>query len=89
MANGGKCGCLGTVTLLISLIDKCFLVRVILPTLPHCLILGIAFWSKMGSVPDLRQSIWHFSPIDIVSVGGNFSDFEWPSQRTERNKEKK
>lgn len=81
-ANGEKCECLGMATLPICLMDKCVLLKVLIVlTLPHCLILGIDFWSKMGIGPDLSQSIWHFSPIDVVSMEGNISDFECSSDQ--------
>ncbi|KAJ8934746.1 hypothetical protein NQ314_013216 [Rhamnusium bicolor] len=33
----------------------------VVPELPHTLILGINFWQYMGIVPDLRQNEWLFS----------------------------
>lgn len=44
VANGEKCECVGSVTLPVCLMDKCILLEVlIVPALPHCLILGIDF----------------------------------------------
>lgn len=62
MANGEKSESIGTVELPIRVRDRIRLVEVVvLPQLPHSLILGYDFWIAMGIVPDLRHDEWHFA----------------------------
>lgn len=61
VANGQSCQGLGTTEVPIQLKDKVILLEVlVVPSLPHNLILGVDFWSKMGIVPDLYSNEWSF-----------------------------
>lgn len=65
VANGDLCPCLGTVTIPIALGPKVQLIEaMIVPDLPHGLILGVDFWRKMKLLPDLSNDSWTF--IDSV-----------------------
>lgn len=71
VANGQRCRSIGTCSLPISLRGKLKLLEVVVvPELPHTLILGTDFWIKMGIVPDLRSGDWYFTenpePLCIV-----------------------
>lgn len=73
VANGQSCSSIGYVVTPISLMNKIRIIDIlVVPELPHKLILGIDFWMSMDIVPDLRQSIWHFSenapPVKINSI---------------------
>jgi hypothetical protein len=68
VANGAKCDCLGFVRAPVQLLDKVQVLDVlIVPDVPHDLILGIDFWKSMDIVPDLRQDVWRFSK-DVESA---------------------
>lgn len=72
VANGQKCRILGSCSLPIRLKDKIKVIDIlVIPELPHVLILGWDFWTQMGVVPFLDE--WHFSdepplvsPIEYV-----------------------
>lgn len=71
VANGNRCQSVGEIELPVCLRGKLFLVRVIVvPELPHVMILGTDFWKIVGIVPDLRHNEWHFSnePVLLNSV---------------------
>lgn len=56
------CEVLGSVDLPIRLRDRMILLDVlVVPSIPHSLILGVEFWLKMGIVPDLLDQEWHFN----------------------------
>ncbi|KAJ8978151.1 hypothetical protein NQ317_016854 [Molorchus minor] len=62
VANGGKCTSLGSLTIPFQLQNRVRLIKVlVIPSLPHTLILGADFWRAMGIVPDLRHGAWKFS----------------------------
>lgn len=62
VANGQKTKSIGTMQLPMRVRDRVRIVEVIiLPELPHSLILGYDFWCIMGIVPDLRHNEWHFA----------------------------
>lgn len=62
VANGQSCSSIGFVATPIILMDKIRVVDIlVVPELPHKLILGVDFWMSMDIIPDLRQNIWHFS----------------------------
>ncbi|KAJ8963738.1 hypothetical protein NQ317_002533 [Molorchus minor] len=72
VANGSRVRSVGVVSLPVSLRGKFRLVEVIVvPELPHLLILGADFWRVMGIVPDLRHNEWYFSsePVTVNAVG--------------------
>lgn len=61
VADGSRCESIGFVTLPICLRDRVILLEVlVVPSLPHGLILGIDFWTKMQIVPDLFSGEWSF-----------------------------
>lgn len=62
VANGDKCTSIGSVSTPVKLIDRVKVIDIlVIPELPHVLILGIDFWHAMQIVPDLRNDIWTFS----------------------------
>jgi hypothetical protein len=62
VANGQAATGIGVVELPIRVKEKMKMVEVIVvPELPHSLILGLDFWVLLGIVPDLRHNEWHFS----------------------------
>lgn len=62
LANGELVESVGECEIPFSLRDKLKLIKVlIVPGLPHSLILGTNFWKHMGIVPDLRHNEWSFS----------------------------
>lgn len=65
VASGDKCFSLGYITVPFCLENKIKLIDVlVLPDIPHSLILGVDFWVSMEIIPDLRQNIWNFSGND-------------------------
>lgn len=72
VANGQKCRSLGVVSLPMCVRDRVRVIDVlVIPELPHLLILGTDFWRIMGVVPDLRRGEWLFSaePVHLSSIG--------------------
>ncbi|KAF2879264.1 hypothetical protein ILUMI_26910 [Ignelater luminosus] len=72
MANGQTSYNLGCISTPLCLENKIKVIDILLiPDLPHTLILGVDFWTAMDIIPDPRQNIWHFSAeapiIAIVS----------------------
>ncbi|KAJ8937590.1 hypothetical protein NQ314_011782 [Rhamnusium bicolor] len=62
VANGQTCASIGYVSTPVTLGDKARIIDIlVIPELPHKLILGVDFWVSMNIIPDLRQRIWHFS----------------------------
>lgn len=67
VANGDTCKSIGVIVLPISLRDHFYLVEaIVVPELPHVLILGTDFWKTVGIVPDLRHNEWHFSSEPVL-----------------------
>lgn len=67
VANGQSCESIGTVQVPFRLKDRERLIEVlVIPELPHSIILGIDFWTKMGIVPDFRD--WTFSFCEPVKL---------------------
>ncbi|KAJ8979348.1 hypothetical protein NQ317_016077 [Molorchus minor] len=65
VANGQTCESIGHVTLPIQLCDRVKLLQVlIIPSIPHELILGVDFWTLMGIVPDLFGNEWSFRTVE-------------------------
>lgn len=61
LANGQTCDSIGFVYLPIQLQDRIKIIRVlIVPSIPHEIILGIDFWSRMEIIPDLFSDEWSF-----------------------------
>lgn len=62
VANGQSCTSIGTIELPVHLIDRITLVTfLIVPDLPHTIILGQEFFVQTGIVPNLRSGTWSFS----------------------------
>lgn len=62
VANNQSCACIGYVQVPMTVLTKSRLINIlIVPDLPHTLILGIDFWKSMDIVPNLKHDIWHFS----------------------------
>lgn len=62
VANGQSCHAIGTASLPIALQDRvCLMDVLVIPTLPHLLILGADFWRRMGIIPDLSRGEWTFA----------------------------
>lgn len=69
VANGQSVQSLGHLTIPIRLRDKTTLVDVlVVPDVPHTLILGIDFWKAVGIVPDLFRGEWKFVKDDIAEI---------------------
>lgn len=74
VANGSTCKCIGTVTFPVSVENRVCLVKAsVVPELPHELILGIDFWSKMGIIPDIRNNSWYFANEELAVVSNEVS----------------
>lgn len=78
VANGQRCSSIGYVTTPFCLENRVKLIDVlVVPELPHRLILGVDFWISMDIVPDLRQRIWQFSDqtpsVDIGSISSKLT----------------
>lgn len=72
VANGERCECIGVLRAPVKMRDRERLIDIlVVPDLPHLLILGTDFWMRMGIVPDLRSGEWTFSSItdfDVAAV---------------------
>lgn len=67
VANGNRCVSVGVVLLPVSLRGRLRVIEaLVIPELPHILILGQDFWRVMGIVPDLRHNEWHFSNEPVL-----------------------
>lgn len=61
VADGSTCDVIGTVDLLMALENKTCLINVlVIPSIPHELILGVDFWMKMRLLPDINSGTWSF-----------------------------
>lgn len=66
IANGQVCKAIGSVYIPIVLRDRTRVFEVlVVPSLPHQLILEIDFWVKMGIIPDLNTGEWHFKNNEV------------------------
>lgn len=62
VANGEECVVTGSFNVPFRLQDKVKVINVlVMPSLPHSLILGADFWRRMGVVPDIRRGHWTFT----------------------------
>ncbi|KAJ8957459.1 hypothetical protein NQ314_006554 [Rhamnusium bicolor] len=69
IANGAPCSVIGSYSIPFCVQNVVRVVEVlVIPSLPHLLILGSDFWRKLGIVPDLRHGLWHFSDSGDVHV---------------------
>lgn len=64
VANGQTCNSIGYVYLPICLQGRTKVIKVlVVPSIPHELILGIDFWTLMGIIPDLFSDEWSFRSV--------------------------
>ncbi|XP_044757871.1 uncharacterized protein LOC123316026 [Coccinella septempunctata] len=71
VANGQRAKSIGTVEVPVKLRDRVKIVEMlVVPDIPHTLILGYDFWVVMGIIPDLKHNEWHFAenPNDLCSM---------------------
>lgn len=69
LANGHPCVILGTVTLPIAIKHKLILLDVlVIPDVPHSMILGIDFWKRVNFIPNFRSGHWSFGPESELNV---------------------
>ncbi|GLV46498.1 hypothetical protein CBL_20827, partial [Carabus blaptoides fortunei] len=75
VANNTSCQSIGSVSLPVSLEDKCHLIKaLIVPAIPHEIILGVDFWIAMDIVPNLKLGTWAYAsslsaePTDKASI---------------------
>lgn len=62
VANRQTCDVIGTICVPVLLEHKIHTFDIlVVPTLPHMLILGLDFWQRMSIVPDLFNGQWSFS----------------------------
>lgn len=75
VADGGVCISPGYIKTPITLQGKTIWLDIlIVPSLKHCLILGIDFWAKMEIVPNMRDDVWHFADDSSLATLENPSD---------------
>jgi hypothetical protein len=69
VANGKSIQSLGTLTLPIRLKDKVAVIDVlIVPDVPHTLILGVDFWKSVGIIPDVFRGEFTFAKVDVATT---------------------
>lgn len=69
VANGQRCHSIGVCEVPMKVRDRlCLIKTIVIPDLPHTLILGADFWRSMGVVPDLRHNEWCFSDLPEVAT---------------------
>lgn len=69
VADGTECPVIGSFIVPFCVEDRVACVEVlVMPSLPHMLILGADFWRKLGIVPDLRHAHWKFSASPDVTL---------------------
>nr|CAI5822920.1 unnamed protein product [Callosobruchus analis] len=87
VANGEKCEVLGKVSLPIRLQDRVKVIEaLVVPSVPHPLILGIDFWRAMEIIPDLFHGDWKFrseESVNTVELCG-IRDFDQLSEEQRR-----
>lgn len=68
VANGEICSSPGYIKTPITLKGRTRWIDIlVVPSLPHRLILGIDFWTGMEVVPRLNEGVWHFSEAPVES----------------------
>lgn len=80
VASGQTCDILGMVSLPIMLCGKTKIINaLVIPTLPHSIILGMDFWKVMRIIPDMFSGEWVFkdssqdiSPPQLSIISSNF-----------------
>jgi len=71
VANGQTCTSLGYIQTPVTLMGRTHLIDIlVIPKLPHTLILGLDFWKTMGVIPNLKEDVWHFSDSSGSDSGG-------------------
>lgn len=73
VANGAECQSLGTISAPVTLRNRvCVMDIMVVPSLPHVLILGADFWRRMDIIPDLRRGEWTFgnnpTAVDVCAI---------------------
>lgn len=69
VADGTQCPVVGSYIVPFCVEGRVAWVEVlVMPSLPHSLILGADFWRKLGIVPDLRHGHWQFSASPDVAL---------------------
>lgn len=91
VANGEQCQIIGSITVPIQLRDRVDIFEVlVIPSLPHYVILGVDFWAKMNIIPDLNSGEWAFreEPLSTPSVVNAIETLEGltEQERQELNK---
>lgn len=62
VANSSPCKVLGSYNIPFRARDKVKIINIlVIPSLPHCLILRFDFWKKMGIVPNVLHGEWTFA----------------------------
>lgn len=72
VANSETCKVLGSVSIPMKLENQVKIINaLVIPELPHSIILGVDFWVQMGIIPDLNRGCWSFntgtSCVDTVA----------------------
>lgn len=87
VANGDRCSVLGYVSVPIQLKDKIKVLDIlVIPSLPHCLILGADFWKLMEIIPNLSQNVWKFA-VDEINLNTNDRNILPRTELTQEQKE--
>lgn len=69
VANGQSCQVIGSYNIPICVEGKVVLTNVlVMPSLPHVIILGTDFWRNMGIVPNIREGSWCFSDLPEPNI---------------------
>lgn len=69
VANNAACTVIGSVTIPILLENKVSTIdALVVPELPHTIILGMDFWLAMKIIPDFGKSCWSFNSADHQDV---------------------
>lgn len=77
IANGEPCPCIGTLTVPIQLKDRVKIFEVlVVPSIPHVIILGTNFWIRMGIIPDLYAGEWSFRTPFVVGSSNSICSIQ-------------
>lgn len=71
VADGNQCEVVGSYSIPFNLQNTIKIIHtLVIPSLPHTLILGTDFWKSMGIVPDIRRGLWAFtkSPETVIAA---------------------
>lgn len=69
VANGQSCPVVGAYTVPVTVEGKMVVINMlVMPSLPHAIILGTDFWRKVGIVPNIRNGSWHFTDAPEVNL---------------------